>query len=214
MKPSFVLFDFDGVIADTFELLTELSIKRCRHRNAESYRSAFEGNIYENDVEHDPILLPGDHSECTHDIDWWKEYESIIDAAPLFAGMDEIVRTLAASHRLVILTSSRARHINTFLAKHGMEGLFESILDMDVHTHKTKKIEMLFDEHGIGASDCVFVTDTLGDVREANHHSVGSIACTWGFHSRETLEKGVPFRIVEKPHEILDAVGDYFAARS
>ena len=71
---------------------------------------------------------------------------------------------------------------------------------------------MTFEKHHTNAAQCVFVTDTLGDMREAQEHSVGTIGCSWGVHPRATLEKGMPFRIVDSPLELLDAVGDYFAS--
>jgi phosphoglycolate phosphatase-like HAD superfamily hydrolase len=70
---------------------------------------------------------------------------------------------------------------------------------------------MIFEKYGTSASECVFVTDTLGDMLEAKKEHVGAIAVSWGFHSREVLEKGEPFRILEMPSEIVSTVADYFA---
>ncbi len=82
----------------------------------------------------------------------------------------------------------------------------------DVHTSKHEKIKMVFEKYGISASQCIFVTDTLGDMREAKAADVGAIGVAWGFHSRETLAKGEPFRIVERPEEISPAISAYFAS--
>ena len=70
---------------------------------------------------------------------------------------------------------------------------------------------MIFETYGIGADDCVFITDTLGDMREAKEHAVGTIGVSWGFHPHATLEKGIPFRIVDQPSELPDAIQEYFA---
>ena len=64
------------------------------------------------------------------------------------------------------------------------------------------------------ADDCVYITDTLGDMREAGAHHMGTIGCSWGVHDRATLERGLPFRIVDQPAELRDAVDDYFARGS
>lgn len=50
--------------------------------------------------------------------------------------------------------------------------------------------------------DAVFITDTLGDIREARECDIDSIAVTWGFHERKTLEKGNPIVIVSDPREL------------
>ncbi|MEK9154423.1 MAG: HAD hydrolase-like protein, partial [Patescibacteria group bacterium] len=86
------------------------------------------------------------------------------------------------------------------------------VMGADVHTSKSKKIEMVFKKYGITARKCVFITDTLGDMREAKSVGVGAIGVSWGFHARETLLQGEPFRIVAQPAEISPAISAYFAA--
>lgn len=209
----FVLFDFDGVIADSFAAASALALRQCKHQTVETYRSAFEGNIYDSFDKDAPGGGRPEHGpECNHDLDWWAEYQKLLTNVHAFDGIDEVIRELAASYRLAIVSSARVSLIEPMLEALHIRDLFVEILDADVHTRKTKKIEMLFEKYEIGARECIFVTDTLGDIREAAHHSVGAIACTWGFHPRETLERGVPFRIVDTPREIPDAVSEYFAA--
>ena len=73
-----------------------------------------------------------------------------------------------------------------------------------------EKIKMVFAEHGTDASRCVFITDTLGDIREAEKMGVGALAVTWGFHEPERLAKGSPFRLVDTPELLPEAIADYF----
>lgn len=207
----FVLFDFDGVIADTFAAASALAQRVCKHESVESYRSAFEGNIYDSiDINAPDGGRPHHGPECEHTLDWWAEYQKLLVNARAFDGIDEVITRLAREYQLAIISSATASIIEPMLERFGVREHFGDILDADVHTRKTRKIEMLFEKYGVGAQDCVFVTDTLGDIREAAHHKVAAIACTWGFHPRETLEKGVPFRIIDSAHEIPDAVEDYF----
>jgi len=58
--------------------------------------------------------------------------------------------------------------------------------------------------------NCVFVTDTLGDMREAAEVGISSIAVSWGFQKHATLEQGKPFRVVDKPADLATAVRAYF----
>ncbi len=209
----FVLFDFDGVIADTFAAASALAQRVCKHETVETYRSAFEGNIYDAiDINAPDGGRPDHGPACEHTLDWWTEYQKLLVDARAFDGIDQVIKELAGKYQLAIVSSATVSIIEPMLERFGVRSLFSDILDADVHPKKTRKIEMLFEKYGVGARECVFVTDTLGDIREAAHHAVGAIACTWGFHSRETLEKGVPFRIIDTPHEIPDAVADYFRA--
>jgi phosphoglycolate phosphatase-like HAD superfamily hydrolase len=207
----FVLFDFDGVIADTFALASALAKRTCAHNTEEVYRSAFEGNIYDTYNKDKPGGESAHGPECEHDIDWWAEYHKGSANAAAFEGIIPAVKQIGESYRLAIISSGSASFIRPFLQHEGIEHLFTDILDVDVHTHKTKKMEIMFEKYSVTAADCVFITDTLGDLREAAHHSMGAIAVSWGFHGRDRLEQGVPFRIVDKPAELADAVNEYFS---
>lgn len=210
---TYALFDFDGVIADSFAIASALAQRLCIENTPEKYKSAFEGNIYDTVTKDKERRSRETHGpECDHSLDWWTEYTKAFAGSVVpFDGIVEALKRLSESHGLFVVSSGHKNFIMPFLEKNGIADIFQDVYDVDSHTHKTEKIQMIFDTHAISAAECVFVTDTLGDIREAAHHSMGAIAVTWGFHTRETLEKGVPFRIVEKPAELPDAVNEYFA---
>ena len=52
----------------------------------------------------------------------------------------------------------------------------------------------------------MFITDTIGDLREARHVHLRSIAVTWGYHPKELLEAENPFRIVSEFDEIKEII--------
>lgn len=58
----------------------------------------------------------------------------------------------------------------------------------------------------------IFITDTLGDMREAEKCNVKCIAITGGYHEEETLRKGNPILITDSGKEIIRAVASYFEA--
>lgn len=202
----FILFDFDGVIADSFALAFDVGRAIHPHLTEKSYRALFEGNVYES------LKAIGQDGRSD-------EYFALFgprakEETHLIPGMDRVVATLAADYPLVIISSTVTTHIREFLTSHGLVSYFIEIMGQDVHTSKVEKMRMVFEKYATTAGNCVFVTDTLGDMREAKEHDLGVIAVPWGFHPRETLEKGIPFRIVARPAELLDAVDDYFARDS
>lgn len=67
---------------------------------------------------------------------------------------------------------------------------FSEILGSDVARDKIRKIKMVLDNNDLNAEDCVFITDTLGDILEARQCGIESIAVTWGYHEAERLQKG------------------------
>ncbi len=48
------------------------------------------------------------------------------------------------------------------------------------------------------------ITDTLGDLKEANQTGIKTIAVTWGVHQREKLKAGSPTVIIEEPTDLVN----------
>ncbi len=211
MAKQTVLFDFDGVIADSFSAAFGTAKRRCVHRTEEGYKQMFEANIYQKDRPQEV----GDHANCEHDINWWDTFGALFaEQGGLFTGMDEVVRTVAKHHRLVIVSSCVSRIIESFLETQGLAHCFEGIYDAELHTSKSHKIGLIFEQFGVGPNDCVMITDTKGDILEAREKGVESIGVTWGFNSKEVLVSAEPWRIIELPVEIPNAVTDFFRGKT
>lgn len=206
MKKPFILFDFDGVIADSFQPSFEVSKIICPSLTEDIYREGFEGNI--NDWEKSENIHT---EECRHDIDFFKEYiPRMKKEVQIVPGIREAITELEKKHTLIVISSTITSPIREFLEDHGLPNHFTQIMGNDVHKSKVEKIKMVFKNYNIGSDDCVFITDTLGDMREASCKNVGAIGVTWGFHDSKRLLLGKPFRLVEKPNDLLSAVSYYF----
>ena len=129
----------------------------------------------------------------------------------LYEGMDTVIKTLKESYMLAIVSSTSKGGITYHLARNNLLQYFSDILGREIHHSKVEKMKMIFERHNVFSQNCIYITDTLGDMREAKEHEMATIGVSWGVHPRETLEQGIPFRIVEKPEELPDAIADYFA---
>jgi phosphoglycolate phosphatase len=65
---------------------------------------------------------------------------------------------------------------------------------------------MIFKEYGLEPKECAFVTDTLGDLREAKKAKVPTIAVTWGYHGKTRLKKGSPNLMIHDFEDLAEAV--------
>lgn len=211
-KRKFILFDFDGVIADSLSVCVQTAQALCAHITEEQYRAAFTSNIYE--THH--TMMPDTHGpECQHDRDWFAIYIPLFEEhARPFPGMPEVIQGLAHEYVLIVVSSSEHSPIQGFLDKYHLGRYVSDIMGNEVHKYKTEKIRMIFEIYKTTAEDCIFITDTLGDMKEAARMNVGAIGVTWGWHSRETLSEGKPFRIVKTPGEIPQTVSEYFSRDS
>lgn len=125
-------------------------------------------------------------------------------------GIREILHKLSSKYILIIVSSATSGLIHDWLSKQEMVHHFEEILGMDVHLSKTKKIKSVFRKHSVGAGSCIFVTDTLGDIKEANKLGVQSLAVTYGFHDEETLLRGNPMGLIKHPQDIIIKIEEFF----
>lgn len=206
MKKSFILFDFDGVIADSFGPAFEISKMICPHLTEDVYKKRFEGNI--NDWE-EPIN--GHTKECRNDVDFFAKYIPRLEKdVKLVPGIKKIITELQKHYELIVISSTITSPIQKFLEKNNLASAFIQIMGNDVHKSKVEKMKMVLEKYRIASKNCVFITDTLGDMREAEKMTIGTIGITWGFHAEDTLLLGKPFRLVKKPNDLPEAVSDYF----
>lgn len=201
--PRAVVFDFDGVLASTFDLCLHLTRTFDRITiEPEEYKKFFDGNILA-------------HGESQRLISFYDEdvrrallaeYRTRLTTEhSLVPGMDNLIRELAATTPLHIITSGETASINHFLERHAVRPYFGSVLGFDIHHSKTHKLGLV-GAQGDAASQYVYVTDTLGDIHEAHAAGVRAIGVSWGFHDAPRLAQGNPHTIVHSPAELLAAI--------
>ena len=168
MNKNIILFDFDGVILDSFRTAFAVNKIVCPDISEEHYRQFFEGNIFEEKESGDI------HSErCRHD-DFWAHYiPRLKREGTLVPGMGTVVKELSQGNTLIVVSSGMTDFIEAFLDSQSLLSSFARVMGNDVHKSKEEKIRMVFSEYGdASASDCVFITDTLGDIREAERTEI------------------------------------------
>ena len=84
--------------------------------------------------------------------------------------------------------------------------MFSFLFGLETHKLKTHKFKKVLNEFNLKEDECIFVTDTLGDILEANEVGIKTIAVDFGYHERERLEKGNPMKIISEFNELVDIV--------
>ncbi len=198
-----LMIDFDGVFVDSFELSYAASIKSSgKEVPREEYRTWFHGNIFE----HFEVVKQTQKAKPSAENLFFKLYTpALMEVLPV-EGMKELARELSSKYALSIVSSTINAPLRQYLHLHDLGQFFDTILGGDVHTSKVFKINMLKELYQVAPEDCLFITDTLGDIREATKCGVRSIAVSWGFHDKETLKQGEPSAIVDSPDELRRAI--------
>ena len=118
----------------------------------------------------------------------------------------ESIKSLSKKYNLAVVSSTSSSYIKSYLEERNILSNFSDILGSDFILSKLDRIKNLLKKYKILQKDAVFITDTLGDIIEAKKCDINSIGVTWGFHERQTLEKGNPFAIIDDPRDLIKAV--------
>lgn len=202
-KDRTILFDFDGVIIDSFPMAFETSKMFLKKRVTEDdFRKFFENGLIRSSFSLGPriIIMPF----------FFRVFSSKILKQPAFPRIKENLEKLASDNNLIIISSCPSNIIKNWLSFHNISHYFYKILGMDIHISKVQKIKAIFKKYKLNSESCVFVTDTLGDIRAGNKAGIKSLAVSYGFHNEETLMKGNPAGVIHNPDEMVVKINDFF----
>jgi phosphoglycolate phosphatase len=197
-----IMFDYDGVIADSFDayfreftaVCTEMGFHRINSKD--KFLRLFEGNALRQ------VLWFG--------FPMWRlkrlasQFRPRIEAATVsvrpFDGMVDLLRDLATRHQVYIVTSNTGETIDWFLSTYAVEGVC-GVLGGDHHASKVKKIRRIL-RRNRGVDDAYYVGDTKGDMIEARRAGVKAVAAAWGWHDADKLLEADPDHLCRCPDEL------------
>ena len=128
-----ILFDFDGVLADTLDDLLQFGQEVCNelgvhHHVVKEDLSTLEVMsfaTYGRQLEVPDALIEKFVQRCLEKI---AEKES---PPAIFTGLADVVRYLSKRHTLGVVTTNSAKNVQAFLAQHGLEDCILAIYGVD-----------------------------------------------------------------------------------
>jgi phosphoglycolate phosphatase len=199
--PPVIMFDFDGVIADSFAVFfeaftavcTEMGFKRLNSK--EALLRLFDGNLLRQ------LWKAG--------FPLWRikslirRFEPRIAADSLkilpFPGMPELLCELAAAHPVYIISSNSSVHVEAFCARFAIQGI-RDVIGSDKETSKVKKIRSVSRRHP--GQVPYYIGDTKGDMIEGKAARATTVAVAWGWHPLPRLLESQPDLIARVPEDL------------
>ena len=206
-----VLFDMDGTLLDSIELIIESAVHafdgRPGPRPTRAEWQALIGTPLDRMIRNWAL----DDADLEFLRARYRQFqvENHDRLVRLYPGVDETLRTLhARGHPLGLVSSKLDAGIRRSMDYFKLTPLFDVIVGIE-HTvnHKPhpEPVELALRALGVRPHEAVFVGDSPHDVEAGNAASVPVIACTWGAYSREEIARARPAQWIDEMHALLEA---------
>lgn len=189
-----VIFDLDGVLYDSSAIAFEGLRAIFPGLTEEIMNEILSGNFHE-----EIKKLTLSKAEVTEEerLARKAKYTELKSRAPLFPGIKELLHEVKSHGFYLALNTSATQHnCVPLLERQGVYELFDYVGTKEAGERKTEKFVHILEKFSLTARDSVFVTDTLGDLREAETVGVPTIAVTYGAHSREFFTRELHTNLV------------------
>ncbi len=131
-------------------------------------------------------------------------YNKKIKDLSTFPGLKEELIKLKEEYKLGILTSNSKNNVEAFLKNNDLENLFDFIFAESSVFGKAHILRKLIKEKHLNKQEVVYIGDETRDIEAARKAGVKMAAVSWGYTTRERLEKENPNIIIDKPEELLE----------
>ena len=202
-----VLFDLDGTVVDTVELI----VTSFRHATRtvlgqvlpDDFILAGVGRPLRAQMER----LSAEHAQELYDV--YREYnhrrhDELIRG---YEGIDEVLGELrGAGRRLGIVTSKSRDTTQMAFRALGLAGHFDVVVTAtDSEEHKPSPVPLLLclERLGASAARAIYVGDSPFDIRAGAAAGMATAAVAWGVFGREALLEAAPDFWLDEPHELV-----------
>ena len=210
----YIIFDFDGTIADTLELgmgvfnriAPEYNCLPIGPEERELFRTTKPQELLEAYGISRLKLL-------TLTLRMRKEMKKHVSEMNLFTGMEAALREISnAGYRTGILTSNSVVNVSKFLEINKLSGLVDFIYSGRSFLGKEKVIRKVLIHERIPAGRVVYVGDETRDIEASKAAGIPVIAVSWGLNRRDLLASLSPDQIADKPEDLLPCARRVFKA--
>jgi phosphoglycolate phosphatase len=200
---SSLLFDFDGTIADTFDLslrigrdiLDSLKLRHLTEEEIVHFRNySFRESVRQFKI---PIRkIPGLVLRVRRGI-----HDHIEEVKP-FAGIRDILHELRKRVGFMgMVTSNSEDNVARFLERFDLQ-IFDSGAYSSAILGKASKLRRLIRKNNLNKDDTVYIGDTTDDIEACKKVGIKVAAVTWGYNAREVLERSSPDYIIDRVEDL------------
>jgi len=206
MQKRCLIFDWDGVIADSTCQYFQLYRQVCSHfgrqfpvPDVEAFRRWYQPRWERNYID---LGFTGDElREVLHYAG--RQVDDLYASVTLFMPVVKSLRALAAEVPMGIASTTYASVIRRRLASDGLEKLFRVVVGGEGGgSDKRERYRQAVEGLGFEPTAAIAVGDTVLDVESARHWGMTTVGVTYGWSAPEVVRASQPDRLVHEPGEL------------
>lgn len=203
-RPRLIILDFDGTIADTFEIgleILNLLAPEFGYRPLTKEDLPYARNMRTKEL----MKFLGIPATKLRRISkrGTEELNKRIKEIQPISGIPEALHIAQREgFHLGIVTSNSHSNVTTFLRQHNLE-IFDFIRSSSKLLGKGRIIRQLMKELSLEPSHMLFVGDETRDIEAAQETGIHMAAVTWGYNSRCSIESFSPDYVLDSPEDLL-----------
>jgi len=198
-----LIFDFDGTIADTFDLSLQIgrgildSLKL--HHLSEETIVHFRNRPFRETIRNLKIPL---HKLPRLLIRVRRGIHDHIDEIKPFDGIRDMLLDLKSHSTFMgIVTSNSEENVNRFLDRFDLR-IFNSGAYSSAIRGKASKMRRLIRKNNLAKETTIYIGDTTDDIDACRKVGIKVAAVTWGYNTREVLEQSKPDFLIERVEDL------------
>ena len=205
-----IIFDFDGTLADTIDILLSIT----NRLSAEfGFKSATKEELAQlSNLNSWQILQYSGISIFKFPLLIRRlkaELHSEVPHIQLFPGIKEVLLELKkCGFQLGIITSNSRENVLGALERNGLQDTFTFIYSGSTFG-KHKVINKWLRIENIHTEKVVYVGDEIRDIEAAKKTGIKVIAVGWGFNSPQALAAQNPNFLIERPQELIEIMNSW-----
>lgn len=197
-----LIFDFDGTIADSFELVMEIvyELTNIPRQNAQDVARLRKLPLLKamGEMKIPLARVPGlliKGRQMMH--------EHIQEVHP-FPGLPGTLQKLQeAGYHMLVMSSNSEQNVRTFLRAHDLERFFDGVYGGASVFSKVGALRKVMRRNRLEPANCYYIGDEVRDIVAATKAGIDPVAVTWGYQAPEALVEHHPYAIAEKPADLL-----------
>jgi len=207
---SYLIFDFDGTLVDSFRIVIEkfnllsdeFNFKKINAEEIDGLRDLTSQELIKY-LKIPPYKIPR-VLRCAR-----KHMQKEMHRLPTFTGLSEILEKLRSmGFTLGILSSNSSENIIAWLELNNFQHLFNFIYGESHFFGKKYLLKKMLKSCGMNKARTFYIGDETRDIEAAKQSNVFSVAVTWGFNSEKILLQCQPHYIISNPEGLLKIASD------